>query len=525
MTDTTFQAGTIVEAAWLNDVNNLRYGAGNSARGAALLQHVPRGTGAVATTTQRKAQYRIDAFDFMTAAQIVDVEAGTLTLDVSAALNAFFAAVVASRGRGRGHLNGGMYRCNSILTPITTGYLDIEGEGKYGSVLVNYASSGSLLKFSGSSLPLCAISKMGFLQAVSTTGQLLETSGVFRFDINNVFLNGGAALAAGLALLSGTSVYASNLEGIGFTDFGLKLVGGNDYFISNGTIQANGVVGNPLWIQDVTGGAVQIVAMNFLEGANCRINNSNFISILGSYFDSAQGAVSVSGCEQVYFDAGCEFANRVTTGSGNGGGVIFGNSKSCGVYNSMVINCGGSGITINANTENIEVVGNNITSNNTANTAGVVAGVNVGGGAQSFKILGNTIGNNTALWTGYQRQGIAVNVGASDNYIIADNDVRNNVTTGIDDNGTGTAAQVRGNVGYNPIGLSVVAPPATTVTYRAGHTPETVYLTGGTVSAVKIPDNAGSTIFATTPCTLQLEPNETFSITYTVAPTMSKQRH
>jgi hypothetical protein len=54
MTDTTFVSGTIVEAAWLNDLNNLRYGAGNAARGAALLQFIGAGTGASTTDVQTK---------------------------------------------------------------------------------------------------------------------------------------------------------------------------------------------------------------------------------------------------------------------------------------------------------------------------------------------------------------------------------------------------------------------------------------------------------------------------------------
>lgn len=498
-----------------------------SSSGSNLIGDIATQTGAVVKTQKRKNQNRIEAFDFMTSAEIASVESGNLLVDVSDALNKFILAVLQSRGRGRGILNGGLYRCNFILNPITSGFLEIEGEGKNGSVLVNFASSGSLLSFNGSSLPLCALSRMGFQQNVATTGQLLEATGVFRFDIDNVFFNGapgGSNLAAGLAAFNGTSVYGGAIDGVGFTSFGLKLSGGNDYMLTRGTIQANGVLGRPLWVENVTGGALSIEKMYFLEGANNLITNTNFGTFSGCYFDSAQGAVSVSGCEDLFFVAGCEFANRVTTGTGNGSGIIFGNSKSCQVANSYLINNGLDGVIIGADTVGITIVNNVIDGNNVTNTAGVVAGVNVAGGAQAFKIKNNTIGNNTLLFTGHQKYGVAVNTGASDNYEITGNDVRNNDTAGIVDNGTGTNAVVKDNLGYK-LGVAVIAPPSSTSIYRAGHCPETVYLRGGTITEVKIPDNAGSVLFTSTPCTIQLEPNETMSITYSAAPTMTIQRH
>ena len=59
MSDTTFVDGDLalsnrIVAAWLNDVNNLRYGLGSSTRGSYLLEYTPAGTGAVATNVQTK---------------------------------------------------------------------------------------------------------------------------------------------------------------------------------------------------------------------------------------------------------------------------------------------------------------------------------------------------------------------------------------------------------------------------------------------------------------------------------------
>lgn len=103
MADTTFVDGNLalsnrIVAAWLNDVNNLRYGAGNSARGAALLQFIQAGTGATTRDAQSKAREFVSLFDFMSAAQIADVQAGTALIEVTAAINAALAYAHATCG-------------------------------------------------------------------------------------------------------------------------------------------------------------------------------------------------------------------------------------------------------------------------------------------------------------------------------------------------------------------------------------------------------------------------------------------
>ena len=59
-----------------------------SSAGASLVGHMPNGIGAIATTVHGKLGEWVSVFDFMTAAQIADVRAGTGTLDVSAAVQA-----------------------------------------------------------------------------------------------------------------------------------------------------------------------------------------------------------------------------------------------------------------------------------------------------------------------------------------------------------------------------------------------------------------------------------------------------
>lgn len=119
---------------------------------------------------------------------------------------------------------------------------------------------------------------------------------------------------------------------------------------------------------------------------------------------------------------------------------------------------------------------------------------------------------------------IGLNLGASASNVAATGNEFTSNTTNIVN--AGSSNYIASNPGFNPVGTSSGAyAPATTATYTAGASPETDYLTGGTVTAVKIPNNAGTTICTGTPCTLDLGPNETFSVTYTGAPTQTKSIH
>lgn len=88
------------------------------------------GTGAVATTVEKKLYQLPSVFDFMTAAEIADVQAYAYTLDVSAALNAAFAA-----HKCISVPNGG-YRVGSQLTMQADAL--ILGSGKYKTIFKKY---------------------------------------------------------------------------------------------------------------------------------------------------------------------------------------------------------------------------------------------------------------------------------------------------------------------------------------------------------------------------------------------------
>lgn len=107
--------------------------------GSSLIGYLPAGTGAVATTVQSKLRQIVSVFDFMTAAQIADVQAGTLSLDVTAAVAAAIAFVSGTYGSTPGggtlYFPTGAYSISSLYLDINNQALILQGASS------NYSSN------------------------------------------------------------------------------------------------------------------------------------------------------------------------------------------------------------------------------------------------------------------------------------------------------------------------------------------------------------------------------------------------
>ena len=90
-----------------------------SSSGSSLIGYLPSGTGAITTTVQSKLRETVSVFDFMTAAQIADVQSGTATLDVTAAIQN---AVNSSAGKAL-YFPGGTYLVSNVITLISNSVL------------------------------------------------------------------------------------------------------------------------------------------------------------------------------------------------------------------------------------------------------------------------------------------------------------------------------------------------------------------------------------------------------------------
>jgi hypothetical protein len=109
--------------------------------------------------------------------------------------------------------------------------------------------------------------------------------------------------------------------------------------------------------------------------------------------------------------------------------------------------------------------------------------------------------------------------GAVSDVLVAHNNLAGNLSAPINGAASVTSGFIGDNTGYNPVGVSAITPGASPYTYTAGPSPETICISGGTVSLLK----RGSTTVATaSPAQITLPPFGTLQVTYSVVPTMIK---
>lgn len=147
--------------------------------------------------------------------------------------------------------------------------------------------------------------------------------------------------------------------------------------------------------------------------------------------------------------------------------------------------------------------------------ATAVPGIHIGANGHNV-VIGNKVFNITGATFSYA---ISEDGGADNNTIIG-NDVIAGATGTI--NAVGAHTVCRDNNGFNPQGVAAITVGASPFTYTNNDAvEEMVYITGGTVSAIA--KNA-VTIFAASPAGVLLTPGESLTVTYSVAPTMNKDR-
>lgn len=166
------------------------------------------------------------------------------------------------------------------------------------------------------------------------------------------------------------------------------------------------------------------------------------------------------------------------------------------------------------------IIDGGLFNNNSQVGAGQTDGIRIGasgtGSMDSARVTNVTCFDDQNTKT--QRYGIST-TGTIANSRIDTNNVSNNRNAGINVGNASTSLIIKDCIGYNPIGQASITVGASPYTYTAGNSPEDVYVTGGTVSDIK---KGSTTVFATSPATVHLEPNQAMTVTYTVAPTMTK---
>lgn len=161
--------------------------------GSSLIGYIASPTSAVATTVQHKLRERISVFDFMTSAQIADVQNETLTLDTYGAIQAAL-DYVAANGTYQLFVPRGKYRLSNGLVYSDAGTstpLSIVGEGLYASIFVLYKDADDVLTIkhatggTGSFTTHGYVGNLGFKREsgrASISGIKLQNTWYYTFD-------------------------------------------------------------------------------------------------------------------------------------------------------------------------------------------------------------------------------------------------------------------------------------------------------------------------------------------------------
>ena len=473
------------------------------------------GAAAVNRTVTAKLNERVSVFDYMSAAEITTVKNRTRLLNVTTAIN----AAIAANPKKNIHFPAGdyLYSGGMVLGDNTT----ISGDGRTTSVLISTLATptgGSLVNCSGYG---SGIRSMGFNAIVTQTG--------------------GAYV-----LLNGPESYITDF----FMDYDFQgiIMNGNVSQIHNGRMQT----GSPGAIRITSGGgdnsqSISNVLMGAQTPANSgvagiRLRNSVALTIhnvsviqqgAGILIDPTSSAENVLSlfCSQCFFD-NCTAPIRIEpTGGAAVNRCYFTDVwASSGVNGVTIVGSGGTvkgihftGLQSNLNVGSAVTTGANVSQlyfdncTMSGNGYGMYLNQPINGLVVSNSRIGNfdDFSNNT-------NQAIVFAAGGFSNVQITGNNFTGNSAAIAGAGNLGSLSRIEGNIAYNPVGGSAMTVGASPYTYTAGPSPETVYVAGGTVSNLV---HNGVVVFTATDKTINLGPNETLQVIYTVAPFMNKVIH
>lgn len=427
-------------------------------------------------------------------------------------------------GGGAIFVPAGTYLIRPTIT--LTKPIVIQGTGQHSAVLTTDQATGTLFSASGSGTQF---------RDLRITASVTRTAGEFiyfpiasRAVVSRVYMTGyfiGIRISGGATCTIEDCSMRDGAAGGGgagiLLDDATSQV--NDAVIRHVTMDAPSGAQPSAGIQIKAGSAVQITDCDIIHHTDCLLINPGNGQLVGSvwglnsFFDTANRGIIVlpsgTGNVQRLKFTNCWASSHTSNGitlNNTGSGVL----TEVEFVNVTALLNGGAGLSLTAGCSDVTVLGGNFGGNTSH-------GILVNDGISEFSIIGARA-KDLGSTSGNGGRGILVSGTSHDFYTIAHNDLRGNTAGALLDQGTGTNARVRDNLGHNPVGASAITVGGSPFTYTAGHSPETVYIRAGTVSDIK---HNGTTIFTATEKTVHLGPNETVVVTYSVAPTMTKMVH
>jgi hypothetical protein len=575
MTSKTFISGTVIDSAWLNDVNTQTYGGTGGVIGTPFTQN---GTGAAPRSLQDRGKDVVYVTDFYangTSGAKVDP---TGVIDSTAGIQAAINYVLLTLGRGTVFFPSGSYLLSATLVVANpaiandTGYgqIILQGEGGGSTQLYRTTNYGDTIRFNNlvPNAPLVDSGIQGFVFYYDTntlytgmsTGAAINMQGCVRFfvkDCSEINHYDGFNIVGGSSILV-EHCYSTKYNGVG----GVNGVNNSGYKTSLGTGRTSSVPlpskivylhcghgGVPnqagqygYWI--TSGEQVELVACE-ASGAlqnNLRIeqlaDNSLIleVAVRGGYYDCC-GSTSIyiggtAGNGTSYIgDIQIHDVFVKASGFGNSYDGIYVDGTARGGTFSQVLNgliiSGCHILTFNRHGINLNgggqvVIKGNIIRGNSYTTINNGDGIVVGAAVVQCLIDSNIIGYNfTGLASGNQQYGVLLTTGAT-GIVVSNNDLRGNATSpllnGIASPTTSQSNyQIINNIGYNGnrAAASPTIPASTVNQYNPYGSPAWVSVFGGTVTHIAL---NGQDVSTTGPITFPVGPMDRVTLTYSVAP-------
>jgi hypothetical protein len=447
----------------------------------------------------------------------------------TAAFNAAIAHINTTAARTL-YIPSGAYLVGA-LSPITSPGVSVFGDGAYGSELRDTSGTSNLLTFGDgvSTYDGASVSNLYLNTAVTskTAGAAIFLHKTFQTYIDNVRIanhfQGIRVTNSVMCWINTVNILFPRPLGVGILIDGNS---GNDHYISNVFIAGNSL-SQPLagikidqtfatWITNCsvlsTGiglycspGAGQIVEHLFLSN-----NAFDTCANYGMLFQGGGTGIVRRVMSTQDWSATNQLSN-ILIDPPNGSGFSFQGLRCYNGQQHGIYVLGGEDVRIT----NSRIEGN-------GGVTGNYDGIYIAANVNDISVTNTRIGSAEGFSV-VQRYGINIQAGTNANYIIDSNDLRGNITGAINAGAVTGPIRITNNIGYNqPSTSAAVTPGASPWTYTAGYRPETLYFTGGTVSDIS--QNA-TTIATASPATVELGPQESIVVTYTVVPTVANVTH
>lgn len=420
-------------------------------------------TGAVATTLKKLLGWQPPTlFEFMTNAQVADVQAGTLLVDVTAAVQAAFSSAAKEL-----RAPAGSYLLTSKVTRSTK--LKLIGEGRDSSIFVPRGTFDAF-EFNNADHSYLAHFKIINDQAVASrsagAGLSFIDSGQCSLEDILIQQTFDGIHSVTSPIMRGNRVDLEDMRGVC-----LRIDGGNAFdnywsnfifkCINDGTYRGEASVKLTDMCDEMLfeNGIMNMGNYPVITGASSYTVNQRpeFCRFVNVSFDSCANGPLWDNCTDMKIIGGFTSCRP-----GSGADIGPTNSESVKYIGHTFFNCGGHGAIIRDGAKDTHFTDNDFIDNSQA-SAGAAHGILVDTNATDWHAAGNVFKNG---WGGAGTQGYGIYISAgADRYTITANRFGTLTAGPILDLSTPTERYIFGNIGYRTkaVGLATVLAGNTTV--------------------------------------------------------------